>query len=401
MDKAFAALAAALFVIGVSPLASAALVEQDQAAIQKWNAAKDAYQAAAQAYAQARQDWIDAREALRQFRDEPHTQVALEKAKAFVLKGIDYLVKYLEWIRAKAEVVSGITEEERTTILAEIDSDITGLNNLKPEVEAATNRTQLVEAAKKVKDYWQEVRPDAKRIAGQILAAKINTMLAKADNVSTKISEKITDLKSAGKDTAALEDWLAKFNNHTSMAREKYEAAKQKFQAITSVQDADALFREGHAFIKEAAQYLKEAHAVLKEIVKELKKDKYRVISGTGKLYAQGDGRAVITGTGTVTVSASTGTLIVSPNAQVTTTGNGTKEVLGNGDVKYEGYGTATITGTDIRVEVSGNGINLVAEGTGAARLRGKGTYYTEKDTTPKTITEAETVVSIESSTTG
>jgi len=397
----FCAVAAALLVIGVSPLASAVLAEQDQAAVQKWNAAKEAYQAAVQAYKQAREDWIAARDALRQFRDAPHTQAALEKARTFLLKGIDRLVKYLEWIRARAEVVGGITEGERTAVLAEIDSDITGLNNLKPAVEAAADRTQLAESAKKIRDQWLEVRPGAKRIVGQILAAKINYVLEKAENVSARISEKISALKTAGKDTSALEDWLAKFNNNINLAREKYEAAKQKFQAISSVQDADALFREGHQFIKDAAQYLREAHAALKEIVKELRKDKYRVISGTGRLYAQGDGRAVITGSGTVTVSASTGTLVVSPNAQVTTNGTGTKEVLGNGDVKYEGYGTATITGTDMRVEISGNGINLVAEGTGTARLSGKGTYYTEKDAAPKTITETETTVSIEAASTG
>jgi hypothetical protein len=71
--------------------------------------------------------------------------------------------------------------------------------------------------------------------------------------------------------------------------------------------------------------------------------------------------------------------LIVSSNADVTVDGTGTKETQSNGNIKYMGFGSATISGNDIKVEISGDKITLTAEGTGSAVLIGKGTYKAEK----------------------
>ena len=108
------------------------------------------------------------------------------------------------------------------------------------------------------------------------------------------------------------------------------------------------------------------------------------MVGGTGMLEANGSGRAVIEGNVTVKLSSINGTLIVSSNANVTADGNGTKEVLGNGNVKYQGFGSAEIKGESIRVEISGNNIDLTAEGKGYAVLSGNGTYRTEENFTVK-----------------
>jgi hypothetical protein len=70
---------------------------------------------------------------------------------------------------------------------------------------------------------------------------------------------------------------------------------------------------------------------------------------------------------------------MVSNNAVVITDG-GTNQTLGNGQVKYQGFNSATITGSNIRIGISGNNINLTVSGTGAAILTGNGTYRTENN---------------------
>ena len=70
--------------------------------------------------------------------------------------------------------------------------------------------------------------------------------------------------------------------------------------------------------------------------------------------------------------------MIVSKNATVTigAGSQGTVDHQENQDV-YTGFGSATVTGTSITVQIDGNDISLVAQGTGTVTLSGNGTYTT------------------------
>lgn len=104
-------------------------------------------------------------------------------------------------------------------------------------------------------------------------------------------------------------------------------------------------------------------------------------VSGTGTLTAEGTGRAALHGSGTVTVSGSGALYIVDRggDAQISIAGNGTRDTIqrhGQQVLRYRGFnGTATISGSHIIVVIRGRNIQLNAEGTGRAHLRGRGTY--------------------------
>ncbi len=108
------------------------------------------------------------------------------------------------------------------------------------------------------------------------------------------------------------------------------------------------------------------------------------VLRGNGTVIAAGCGRALLAGTGIIRVSCyenSTGvtcckgcTVIVSSNAYVTAVGSWENEILDNA-VKYTGSGTLYISGADIKVDISGCCVKLLASGEGQVILMGHGWY--------------------------
>ncbi len=173
-----------------------------------------------------------------------------------------------------------LSEDQRQLISAEIDKDIAWLNE-KASGMAGLTPEQIKNTAKEIRQYWRTHRIRMKKITGQILAARVNFVIEKSEDFPDKISVKIEELKSAGKDTANLETWLMEFRNRIALAKEKYEAAKVNFSEIKSeagadfeneLKAADDLFKAGHQSVKEANQHIKDAYAKLRQIVNEMKK---------------------------------------------------------------------------------------------------------------------------------
>lgn len=255
------------------PSRAVSLVEEDQQAIAAYRQAREEYLQAVSTFRQARQDYLAAREKLKTLKDATQTKETLEKAKNFLLKADQTAIKYLKMVRKKVETTSGLTEAERQASLNEIDSDISWLTEKQAEIQTATTKEELKTLASQVKNHWQKVRADVKRITGQILAAKANKVIARLEEIGKRIETGINQAKNAGRDTPQLEAWLADYQKNLILAKEKYQAAKTKFEAISNLAEANALFNQGTAFIKEANLYLRQAHRNLKDIVREWRKN--------------------------------------------------------------------------------------------------------------------------------
>ena len=256
------------------------LGERDATAKAKYQQAKSQYQKEVNFYKSARQDFLNARTKYQQYKNAENKEALEDAGKNFLEKAVSSLIKRLETVKNWVSNNRALPESERQTIIAEINQDINWLNERLPNIQTASP-AQIKEEAKIARDYWKNHRVKVKRITGEILAARINFLIAKAEKFSAEVSAKIDELKAAGKDTSQLEAWLSDFNQKLALTKEKYDAGKAKFQAIKGgigpdfqmeLAEADKLFREGNQFIKEANKYIKEAHALLVKIVKEMKK---------------------------------------------------------------------------------------------------------------------------------
>ncbi len=388
--KIITSLVAAVFVLSLFAGIAAAVEpkerydnakEQYQILKGKYDDAKKNYQEAKDKFNAAKQKFKSAKSNLS--RDE-----LKDRTREYLIKSIDYMVTHLEVLKNRID-----PEKEYIPFdpIAIIDKHITQLNEIKVKVEAADTGEELAGAARELDDLWIKMNLEARYYVGLVINHRIDEFIVKADNASVRMDTLIQKLKDQGKDVTTLEGYASSFDNLVSEAKTNHQTEVSLYGThsgiddngmVTNNQDAKAFLQQATASQKDTIQKLKSASEQFRDFFKEAQKIlKARIVWGTGRLEANGSGSALIRGDVTITLSGNA-TVIVSSNAEVTTDGTGTKEVLANGDVKYQGFGSATITGKDIKVEITGTDITLTAEGTGSAIMRGRGTYRTEKGLT-------------------
>lgn len=244
------------------------------------NQAKAVYQSARQQYLKevnwwktARQQFLNAKSKYRKFRKAEDKTAYQERAKEFLKKTVEVLIKKLETIKAWILNRKALSESEKESIIAEIDQDIEWLQNEKSGIDNATPE-QIREKAKEVRKYWMNHRVSVKRIICKIWAARVNWIIKRFDEVSDKIADRIEKLKANGYDTTQLEAWLDEFNQKIELAKSKKEEAKEKCEEITSLENANQLFIQAHQTINKINQYLRDARKKLMDIVEAMKKMK-------------------------------------------------------------------------------------------------------------------------------
>jgi len=266
-----AAVLTIFFVLASSIVLAQTLGERDASAKAKYQQASGQYQKEVNFYKSAKKDFLNAKAKYQKFKNAENKKAMEDSARNFLEKAAGSLIKRLEAIKNWVSNNRALPETDRQTIVAEIDADIKWLNERVSKIQTAAP-DQIKEEAKTLQDYWKNHRVKVKRIIGEIQAARINFVIAKAESFSIKVSAKIEELKTAGRDTSQLEVWFADFNQKLALAKEKHEAGKVKFTAISNLAEANQLFREGHQFIVQANQYIRQSHAQLAQIVKEMKK---------------------------------------------------------------------------------------------------------------------------------
>jgi len=312
-----------------------------------------------------KQEYSDARARYQEARASRDPALQMDAARDFLLMAVDTMISYLEMVKGKLES----QDSQRV-----IDNYIAELQEKRDEVASAQNMAELRSVARDIRKIWMEVKSKAKHRLAYRMDNRLKELLEKSDKISQRIDEAISRLKDQGVDTTSLEEMLADFNAKIGEARDNRDRAHQLYQEGQDI-------REVEKYLRAATLDLKEAYKILKKIFLEIRKHgKPVILHGTGTLYAEGNGTALLAGNLTINIETNaTGVLLVSQNAQVTATGEGNRTELPNGYTKYQGFGEAQIQGDEIKVKVTGREIKLKAEGTGRAVLKGNGTYHTEK----------------------
>jgi len=245
--------------------------EENQDLVNQYEAARAEFREAMVAYEQARQNFLLAKEKFEAEKTAENKANLLTEAKNFLLKADIAIIKHLTMIKTKLNSVKGISPEEKAATLTEIESDINWLLAKQTEIKNAKTRIELSSLLKTIRDYWIGVRTKARRITGQIMAARVNVFLVKINEILLKTEKIINEAKAKGRDTTHLETWQNEAEEKYNLALERYKKAKETFGAIKTLKDTAVLFNQGISFIKEANQYLREAYADLKSILLEIK----------------------------------------------------------------------------------------------------------------------------------
>jgi len=219
----------------------------------------------------ARENFLKARGKFRKLKRAEDKSLYLEKAKAFLQKTVEVLIKRMEALKNWIVNKKSLSERAKKEILSEIEKEITWLQNKEKEISEGS-LSDIKEIAKQIRQYWRNHRLRVKKVIGRIMLARLDWVIKRFENVASKVSQKITELKEKGKDTTQLENWLADFQEKIDLAKQKRDEAREKYETISNLSEANKFIVEVNKLVRKAHQYLREAHKQLIEIIREMRR---------------------------------------------------------------------------------------------------------------------------------
>lgn len=183
-------------------------------------------------YEKAKQEWQTLRNTLRnkvksQITTEEKGQ-GLEKAKEMVSKSIDRTIARLSRIITRIQKIKVITEERKTKLIADLQAQITLLENLKDKVDATTTKDELKTVVGDVKNRFVSIREIVKKMVAEILASHIDKTIAKLNTIVSKLETEIANLEAQGQDVTEFEKTLTEAKDLITQAETKNDAGEYK-----------------------------------------------------------------------------------------------------------------------------------------------------------------------------
>lgn len=228
---------------------------------------RDQYIAHRTMYTNARAKWLEARERFATATDRP----TLDIARNYLNATSAFLVRYLDVVKHKVKSARFLDEAKKAELTAELEGYMATLQADHEAIVAAQTKEEIRAAAKQAREDWNAIRPQVKRIIGEVLAARAQQAIDKAEAVSVRIDAKIAELQEAGKDTTRLEELNAEFKDKIALAQEKHDTFVAKLEEVKTSEDARGLLREADAFLRDANRYLVQSYRTLKEIIREIR----------------------------------------------------------------------------------------------------------------------------------
>ncbi|MEK6940560.1 MAG: hypothetical protein AABW49_01520 [Nanoarchaeota archaeon] len=205
---------------------------------------------------------------------------AFEDAKVFLLNSADQAIAYLEKVKSRIEENENIPEEEAAEMLGKLDASISDLEAAKLDVEAATTKEELREAAKTIKDSWNDIKHHARRHAWRVVVGRLDGVIDRFENVEDKLECAVSALSEANVDTSVLDEKLNTYGEHLDSADSLSEQVHAVLSEIKSLGDS-ADPNKVRELLDKAKSLVKEAHSELR-VVHNTMKDMLRIIHSSG-----------------------------------------------------------------------------------------------------------------------
>lgn len=246
--------------------------------VEKLEELRERYEDVKEKYKEAKEDMHDARERLKHSLQDGNQTGAFEHAKTYLLRSADALINHLEKLKTKVQENENIPDDREAEIVAEIDVQISAINDIKVEIEAATTREQIKDAAKKLRDVWKKLKHIIKFHTQRIVAARVEGIVNNGLVLEKRLDKILANLNESTDVDVEVDNFKAKIN----LSRDKYRQAQDKLEEVLDLRAAGesadsekikALMEEAGQLLKEARDALKEAHEILKSIVKKIKEE--------------------------------------------------------------------------------------------------------------------------------
>lgn len=170
----------------------------------------------------------------------------------------------------KVNQSTGLTEEEKQSLLTQVASLEENLLAQKAKVEAmADNSTneEYKEAIKELKNVWQDTQKMQHRLMASLISSRMANIAEKHNEFQTTLDAKIEQLKQKGVDTTELETLAEKFKQQTEQLNLDRVATEDAWVAAINKEELSAS-KEATAKVKED---LKQTQQTLREFLEKFR----------------------------------------------------------------------------------------------------------------------------------
>jgi hypothetical protein len=156
----------------------------------------------------------------------------LEKSKRVAVKSIERAQKRYQRISQRVAEMPNISETEKAIVKAQIEVDLAKLDVLKTKAESAGTLEEIKSVMSELKTTLRSSKTAVQAKVDAIHATRLTKVTDKLTSILEKLGSKISDLKSAGKDTAeieALENSAKKYieTARTNIAARNFDKSKE------------------------------------------------------------------------------------------------------------------------------------------------------------------------------
>jgi len=244
------------------------------------NKAKESYDKAEKQYNESKDEFEKEKAKFEEFKGKDEAK-ALEHAKKFLNHAGDVVIHLLEKVKSKVQENDGLTDNESSTIIADIDARIVAVKAAQDKVNASTTKDEVKEAGKAIIDEWGKIKSDVKEYVGRLVNAQVGEIIQRSEQLEKKLNDVLTEMKNNSINVDSLNTKVDLFSMRVEEARNKFKTAQSLFEQVKTMKGesmtADrlntirTLSEQAKNLAKEAHSALQEAHSILMTIVRDVK----------------------------------------------------------------------------------------------------------------------------------
>ncbi len=253
--------------------------EQIEQMRERMNEAKDKYEQARERYKEQKDDLKDLRDQFKGCKEDDASENCV-KVRKNVNTGVkNHLAKTIELIdnsvaRLREHVNNSdvLSDEDKQSALASINKLEEQVTAEKDKVLAMgedVSKEDLKVAVKELKQLWQDVSKQQRRIVAMLTSSKLDNLVEKQKEIAASMQKRIDDAKAKGLDTAELESILVEFNASVAKVEESQKIAR------TFWQQTEDISKEGmekwHDAQEDVREDVKDSREILREFVHQYK----------------------------------------------------------------------------------------------------------------------------------
>ena len=245
----------------------------------RYIAAKEEYKNQVDEAKQRRQAFLDLKE--KGASDED----LLAEAKLYLASKINVVAEHLNKIKERVNAAEGLSDEKAKEILADLDTGLARLEELRAKTEAAATKEEIRAIADELKGFWEHFGLTTKDVAVGIIQDKVMDVIARSGNLEKQLESLLSGAELRNIDVSIVDELVDKFSAKIEQAREAYQESRElmakasEYRASlakeTATEEQIAAYRDivakSNEKLNQAREYIKEAHDLLNEIMTKLR----------------------------------------------------------------------------------------------------------------------------------